>query len=314
MLDGLGYNNRFFTFIGKGWSLSVSGIAIALMGVYLGLEKDRFKTFLQDMTRFLPVVGILLGLIFLSLLWINIINHQVDTLFAKGEYHQVLAKSQTLLSWHPPLRGNEAFLKRMAEAGFYGNEPDPALINFTKGIERYSSGDYLKAEKYLQKCLNIQPNLFLARGYLATTILNEGVEYFNSPNLPESFHGNNYPNFLNSPFNPLSHNNPSAIKNSKPSQTIELIERTLQIFPGHIEALYNLMLITAINTQFNRSAEVAQEIIDIQKYFQQPKLGLLGQAYLYLAWAEYHKDNDPTQAWKRYRQSIDSKSWKKLME
>ncbi|MGK7878191.1 MAG: tetratricopeptide repeat protein [Xenococcaceae cyanobacterium] len=314
LLDGFGYKNSFFAFIGRGWSFTTIGLVTTLMGLYLGLEKAPLKAFLQDMNRILPGVGLLLGFIFLSLVWVNIVNHQLDTLFAKGEYHQVVATSKTLASWYPPLRGDEAFLKRMAEAGFYGNEPDPALINFTKGIERYRVGDYFKAEDYFQRSLTLQPNLFLVREYLATTFLNEGVEYFNTPNLPYSPHGHNYPNFANTPFNPIAPNNPSAINNRKPSWAAEHFEKALQVFPGHISALYDLMLTTAVNAQFNKSAEIAREIIAVEQYFQQPNNGLLGQAYLHLAWADYHNESNLSQAWKRYRQSIDTRSWKQSVE
>jgi Tfp pilus assembly protein PilF len=48
----------------------------------------------------------------------------------------------------------------MAEAAFYGNESDPALIYFAKGLESYRLGDFLQAENYLQQSLDIQPNRF----------------------------------------------------------------------------------------------------------------------------------------------------------
>lgn len=307
-LDGFGYNNQFLSFIGRGWGFTVIGIVTCLTGFYLGLNRWQLQAFSQDIKRIIPGAGLLLGCLVLSLVSVNIVNHQLDTQFAKGEYSQVVAKSKTLASWYPPLKGDEEFLKRLAEAGFYANEPNPALINFTKGTERYRLGDYIQAEGYFQKALTLQPDLFLARGYLATTFLHEGADYFNSPNLPESFHGNNNPNLPNSPFYLFSPNNPSTINHRKPSRTAEIFANALQIFPDNLEALYNLMLIEVANAQFSRSANLAKKIIEIQQYFQQPNLGILGQAYLHIAWADY-QNGDLKQAWRRYRQSIDTRSW-----
>lgn len=313
--DGFGYNNRFLCFIGRGWGLTVTGIVISLMGLYLGLQSGQIDAWLRDMRRLLPGVGLLLGLIVISLVWVNIVNHQLDTQFAKGEYHQVVTKSKSIASWYPPLMGDEAFLKRMAEAGFYAGEPDPALINFVKGLESYRLRNIFHAEGYFQKSLSINPSLFLVRGYLADMLINEGVDYFGYPSLPFSPHGNNYPNFFNNPFNPISPNNANSRNNRKTSRAADIFEQALEVFPGHILAIYYLMIARAIDAEFNKSAEIAQDLIEIQQYFQQPYLGLLGQAYLHLAWADYNqKGGDVAQAWQRYRQSIDPRTWKKSLE
>lgn len=281
LVEGFGYGYSFFEFIGRGWGLTVCGFVISLLALYLGLEDAKFKVFLTDMGRFLPWGGLLIGILVFSMLLPNIINHQLDTMLAKGEYHQVLATSQTLASWYPPLKGDEAFLQRMAEARFYGNEPDdPALIYFANGLERYRLGDFMQAEDYFQQSLDIQPSGFLVRGYLATTILNQAVNYFND---------------------------------NKPGVAANLCEKVLQIFPGHIEALYDLMLARVVNGEFEKSALAGQQLIETQKYVQQPSLGLLGQVYVHSAWASYH-DGDTTEAWKQYRQSIDNSTWKKSDE
>lgn len=280
LIEGLGYSNNLFGFIGRGWGFTVIGFVISLTALYLGRKEDKFRVFLSDLGKILPWLGVMLGILLFSMVLPNIINHQLDTLFAKGQYHQVLATSQTLASWYPPLRGDEEFLKRMAEAGVYGNEPAPALIHFAKGLERYRLGDLIKAEDYFQQSLAIQPKNFLVRGYLATTILNQAINYFNDPN------------------------------NRKPGTAVDRCEQVLRIFPGHVEALYNLMLASVVNGDFEKSAAAAQQIIEVQKYVQRPSYGLLGQAYLHRTWATYH-DGDITNAWKQYRQSIDEKTWGK---
>jgi tetratricopeptide (TPR) repeat protein len=300
ILEGFGYRNSLVTFIGKGWSLTVIGLVISLIGLYLGIEAGKLNAFVIDMKRFLPGVGLLMGIILLSLIWVNILNYRLDTMFAKGEYRQVVATSQILASVYPPLRGDEAFLERMAEAGFYANEPNPALISFTKGLERYRVGDFLKAAEYFQKSLDVQPQGFLARGYLASALLNQGVDYFNGSNLPYlTFDGPNIPNSLNQ---------------RNPGSAVDHFEQALQIFPDHTEALYDLMLARVVNGEFNKLAETAQKVIEVQKQFQQPNSPILGQAYLHLAWASYHNDGDTTEVWRRYRQSIDSRTWKESVE
>jgi len=276
LVEGLGYNNSFFGFIGRGWLLTVVGFVVSLIALYLGVEDEKFNLFLMDMGKFLPGVGLVIGILVFSLIVPNIINYQLDTTFAKGQYHSVLASSRTLASWYPPLSGDVAFLKRMAAAGFYANEPAPSLIYFAQGLERYTRGDFLKAKDYFQRSLDIQPRGFLLRGYLAAAILNQGVNYFN---------------------------------NHKPGAAADLFEEALQIFPNHIEALYDLMLARVVNGEFEQSASVAQQIIEADRYAQQPNLALRGQAYLHLSWASYH-NGDMTRAWKQYPRSIDNSIWK----
>ncbi len=281
---GLAYSNQFFGFIGRGWVFTVIGLVIGLAALYLGLADENLNLFLKDMGKVVPGVGLLFAVLIFFQILPNIINYQLDTMFVKGEYHQVISSSQSLASWYPLLNGDAEFLQRMAKARFYGNEPeDPALTYFAKGIERYRLGDLLKAEDYFQRSLDIQPRHFLVRGYLATTILNEGVNYLNDSN------------------------------SRKPETAAERCEQVLRIFPNHVESLYDLMLARAVNGEFEKSAVAAQQIIKTLKYFQKPSYALLGQAYLHSAWASYH-NGDLTESWKQYRQSIDSTVWKESKE
>lgn len=331
-IEGLGYSNSFFIFIGRGWGLTVTGLVITLIGLYLGLGERKFEFFWIDMGKFLPGAMLLMAIIVLSMILPNIINRHLDTLFAKGEYRQVVLGSKIVALWYPPLGGNEELLKRLAEAQFYANQPEERdLMAFTKGLELYREGNLLQAENYLQQSLNIQPLSYLVRGYLATTKLNLATDYFNSPkrsyvlerhNRPSEFsrpkapdYAHNYesprnpnnPDKLNSPHNP---NNPNPRKSGR---TLNMIEESLQVFPDNLEALYYLMLFRAINGELEESAKAAKQIIELQQYFQESNPSLLGQAYLHLAWADYHDDNIAA-AWKRYRQSIDPRAWNKSIE
>ncbi len=304
LLEGFGYKNSFFIFIGKGWSFTVFGLVISLIGLYLGVEtlpvtslqsvetpngglvllkmaKVRstwFNPFLQDMSRLLPGTFLFLAIILFSIIGINILNYNIDVQFAKGEYHQVVTTSKTLVKWYPALQGNLSFLERLAKAEFYTETDDLALINFVKGLENYRNGDFISAETYWRKSVELEPERFLFRGYLVVAMLNQGVSYLNNSN------------------------------NRKAATAADIFERVLQIFPGHVEALYDLMLAKVVNGEFQQSAAVAKQIIDEQQYFQEQKLGLLGQAYLHLAWAEYN-NGDVNKTWERYRQSIDMKTW-----
>jgi tetratricopeptide (TPR) repeat protein len=289
LLAGLGYKNSFFLFIGRGWGFTVTGLIISLMGLYLSLTENKIDALVKDIRQLLPGMSSLLVTIILSLICVNILNYHLDTLFAKGEYRQVTAVSQTLASWYPPLRGDEEFIERMAKAGFYANQPDLASINFVKGLERYRARDFVQAKDYFQKSLDIQPNQFLVRGYLATTLLNQGIEYYNNSNTL---------NTLNS---------------RRAGGATDLFTQALQVFPGHIEISYDLMLARVVDGQFEKSAETAQEIIEVYKNSNSSSVALLGQAYLHLAWADYRNDEIKT-AWARYRQSIDSSTWKESTE
>jgi hypothetical protein len=280
ILDGFGYKNSFFSFIGKGWSFSLIGIVVSLIGFYLVGETENINVFIQDMRLLIPGILLFLAIIFISLIGVNIVNYQLDTQFAKGEYDQVINTSKSLTSWYPPLQGDEAFLERLAKAEFYADEAEADLLNFVKGLERYRLADFQEAENYFQKSLYTQPNLFLVRGYLASAILNQGVNYLNDSNT------------------------------KNPGTAADMFEKILQIFPGHVEALYDLMLARVVNGEFQKSADAAKQIIEGQQYFQEPRIGLLGQAYLHLAWAEYH-DGDVNKTWEQYRQSLDTKTWNK---
>jgi tetratricopeptide (TPR) repeat protein len=284
LLAGLGYSRPFFAFVGRGWVMTSAGLAIAVIAIYLGLQSEAYRYFLHDMGRILPWSVLLLGVLTFSMILPSMINYQLDAMFARGEYHQVISTSKALISFYPPVKGDEPFLKRMAEAGYYGKEPDPSLINFAQGLESYRLKDFQAAEAYFQKSLDIQPERFLVRGYLASAILSQAVNFYNTSYSSDS------PN------------------DRKPSAAIDRLEQILQIFPGHIEALYDLMLARTGNDEFDKSALVAQEIIKAERNAQIPNLSLLGQAYLHSTWATY-QDGDTEKAWKKFRQSTDTSTW-----
>jgi tetratricopeptide (TPR) repeat protein len=284
LLAGLGYGRPFFAFVGRGWVMASAGFAIAAIALYLSLKDEAYKYFLHDMGKLLPWAVLLLGVLVSSMILPSLVNYQLDAMFARGEYQQVVSTSKALISFYPPVRGDEPFLKRMAEAGYYGEEPDPSLIDFAKGLESYRLKDFQASEAYFQKSLDLQPERFLVRGYLANAILIQAVNFYNTSYSSDS------PN------------------DRKPSAAIERFEQIQKIFPGHIEALYDLMLARTANDEFEQAALVAQEIIKAERYAQIPNLSLLGQAYLHSTWATY-QDGDAEKAWKQFRGSTDTSTW-----
>ncbi|MFB2833644.1 hypothetical protein [Floridanema evergladense] len=275
--EGFGYNNSFFNSLGRGWSLTVIGMTIALMALYLKPANAHLEIFVKDLSKLLPLASLLGVILTLSMISINIANYQLDVMYARGEYSQVVNLSKNLASWYPQLQGDETFLERAD-----------------------------KAEQYFQQTIDLKPKLFIARGYLATTIVNQAVDYFRSPSLPDRPMANKFPyesRYFDSP------KAGQSVNNSKPALTAERCQKALEIFPNHLEALYDLMLARVVNGEFDESAAIAQKIIKVQKYFQQPMLALLGQSYLHLAWNNYQQNQLPL-AWQRYRQSIDPKAWK----
>ncbi|MBD2512139.1 hypothetical protein H6G91_33780 [Nostoc muscorum FACHB-395] len=278
ILEGFGYKNSFFTGISQGWIFSLIGVLICLMGLYLAWEQQGINSLIKDMKILVPVSLLLFSVILGSHIYFNIVNYQLNVQFAKGEYSQVVNTSQALIRLYPPFQGDEVFLERLVRAELYTDAAEPGLVNFIQGLENYKDSKFLEAENYFQKSLDSQPNRFLVRGYLVAASLNRGVNYFNEPNTRNA------------------------------ATAAEIFEKAFSIFPGHIEALYDLMLARVVNGEFQKSAEVAKQIIDGQKYFQEPGIGLMGQAYVHLTWAEYNKSNI-SKTWERYRQSVDAKAW-----
>ena len=279
----LGYDINFFTYISLNWAIAILGFSIYLFGLYLDKDQRAIELLGKDMKNLLP--WILVGFIFLSIsiLLPNIIHYNLNTSYANGDYRFVQSMSKTLTTLYPPLKGDNFFWERLGKAGYYNDQPDKSLVELVKGLESYRRKDWVNAETHFQESLNLQPKNFLVRGYLASAILNQGINEFND----------------------LSNRNTATAANS--------FERVLTVFPNHTEALYDLMLATAVGGKFDKSADIALKIIENQKYAQRPRSALLGQAYLHLAWKGF-KDKDYQNAWLRYRQSVDDSAWKIVIE
>ena len=275
LVKGFGYSNNFFAFVGRGWGYTVSGLILCLLAIYLSFSDRGLDLFIKDTTKIAPWFGVGLIILSISLITPNVINFQLDTLVAQAKYRQVLNISNAIGLWYPPLKSDSRFLCRMARAAFYGNVPNLALVSFAKGVEEYNLNNYFEAERYFQQYLNDDSTSFVAKGYLATTYINQGVSYFNT---------------------------------QKPEIAANYFKEALQIFPNHVEALYDLLLAEVASAKFEDSAKSAQKLIETQRYSQLPSLSIIAQGYLHKSWAEFRSD-DSVRAWNLYRQSIDKESW-----
>jgi len=307
--EGLGYKASFLAFTHKGWELTMIGIIITLMGFYL---KDGLGAWLTDLKWVALTAALLFSCILFLLIGTNIVNYNLDVWFAQGQYQRVVETSQKLQFWYPPFKADEAFLKRLGEAQFYNNQELTALNYFIKGLEQYRGGNLEQAQVDFQTAWELQPDFIAVRGYLASVLINQGV--------------NAWHEFPSIKLSPLSNKRRVPYKRSflDTSQSLEtsptyrsaiaaeFFEEALTVFPGHMTALNYLMLARSVNHQWGESAGIAKEIIDIEQYFHPPHLSLLGQAYLHLTWNDYHH-GDLATAWKRYRQTVDPKTWKQPM-
>ncbi|MBP0015540.1 MAG: hypothetical protein J7545_16185 [Roseofilum sp. SBFL] len=308
-----GYSDAFFNSIGRGWSFAILGLSFSLLAYYLNLGDQRLSAWIEDLRSLSPWFFLLVLFILGSTLTVNLVNHHLETEFAKGNYSQVIQQSQRLAQWYPLVEGDQSFLGRWAKAGWYSKQPNPALIAFTQGLERYRLDNYTQAISYFQQALRLNPHFYLAQGYLATTQLNQGIDQFKQPVVPKRQRDKPFPYTYDLLDSPNYQNRARQPNNAKPMLTAQYCEESLKSFPNHLEALYTLMVIRVVNRDFPGSAQIAKKLINLQPYFQQPMLAVVGQAYLHLSWENYH-DQDLDQAWQRYRQSVDRKIWEKFID
>lgn len=304
--EGFGYKPSFFTYTRKGWELTMIGLVITLMGFYL---RDGFNTFIADLKWVVPIAALVTSCLFFSIIGINIVNYNLDVRFAQGQYHQVIKTSQWLQLCYPPLKADEAFLKRWGKAAFYGDRKFSAIAYFAEGVQQYEMGNLGQAQVDFQRAWELDSNLLSIRGYLSAILINQGVnaiQPFSSLKLsPLS-------DQLRVPYK-RSFLDTSQAKETSPTfqgaSAAKFFEQALTLFPAHLCALNYLMLTRTLNNQWDKSAQVAQEIIDLEQYFHPPHLSLLGQAYLHLTWTDYHQGHLET-AWQRYRQTVEPKRQK----
>lgn len=275
-VEALGYRNAFWQGIGSGWTATLFGIALALAGIYVALPSPGLNTVLSDLSHIIPATIALTFVLTALLVLTNGVNYQLDTWLAQGQYQSLLRTSHWLESIYPVTSADVGFLRRKATAEFYHHQTDDFSIAFAKGVERYQLRNLAGAEAAFRDALAIQPHSFLTRGYLTTTLMNQGVQSFNNRN---------------------------------PGTAAAQFEQALQVFPAHTEALYDLMIARTVNGELQRAASVSQQIIQTQKSFQIPGVGLLGQAYVHLSWSAYREGNDINQAWNLYRKSVDKSAW-----
>jgi hypothetical protein len=278
IIDYLGYNNYFFLGIGNGWCFALSSSLLFILGNYLLEEDLSVKKLIIDLKFITTINTFIIAFLILVIIIENMMDYHIDSLYSRGKFEDVLLKSNLMIKTYPLVKGDKDFIKRFARAKNYDEKGDNSLNLFLNGIENYEKKNYGKAEVNFNEALRLEPKRFLIRGYLASTLLNQGQEYMN-------------------------------LKNQDPGKVIDLCERALKIFPGHIEALYYLMIENVRIGNFEKSATFAEKIIKESKYFQQPSITLLGQSYLHLAWNNYANDKID-ESWSNYIKSINQAKWK----
>ncbi|MEM9482190.1 MAG: hypothetical protein AAGA83_00710 [Cyanobacteria bacterium P01_F01_bin.116] len=303
LLEVLGYRNNFLAFVSKGWILSLVTLIFALLGLYIKVSS--FPEFFSDLRWLSLQIAIIISFILISTLGVNILDHNLETWLVNGAYSKVVRVSQMAEKLYPTLKYDEKFQERIAQAEFSMDIEDPFRFALAKGIEQYHWGEYEIASESLQKALDYQSKSFLAKRYLAASILNRGVDYFETPILPNRPSDVRFPSTANFLESPKARQGPIR---AKPSGAITSFEKVLKVFPGHLGALYDLMLTHSINSNFEQSSLVAQQLIDSQTYFQHANMALLGQTYTHFAWEAYH-EKDLDTAWKRYQQSVNPGLW-----
>ncbi len=303
LLEGLGYRNSCLAFLGKGWITGLVGLTAALIGRYAAVPgRDALQA---DIGWLLPQAATVLGAIFIVILTVNLLEARLDSWLLQGRYDRIAVVSQGLEQWYPPLTNDEQFQNRLAQARHYGGQSEQGDTSLAQGIEQFRRGEYDAAVSLCQQALAQQPGSFLARKYLAAALLNRGVDYFETPLLPNRPSRASFPSRANFLESPKARQGPVR---AKPAGAIAAFEAALAVFPGHPIALYNLMLAHSINGSFPAAADAATALIDLQAYFQQPNTALLGQVYTHLAWASYHGDKFDS-AWQNHRRSVNPALW-----
>jgi tetratricopeptide (TPR) repeat protein len=279
LTDGFGFKSRLLRFAGRGWHMAFIASVTALFGVYLA---GGLRVLMVDLYRLLPAFALVMVGAMLPMLYANFADWRLETAMATGNYQQVISESQVLRRFYPLVNSNERFLVRLAGAQTRLGVGDPALVNFAWGSGLYRQKKYLQAIPYFSKALSLQPDLFLARGYLATALTMQGYLYFNQRLTNVRLMGLAADNF----------------------------EQALVVYPDHVEAAYDLMLTRTVNGDQMGAAAIAYQLIDLESYnVEQPNLSLISQAYLHIAWERFHSHDLPS-AWQRFRQAHDNTLWK----
>jgi tetratricopeptide (TPR) repeat protein len=276
VVEGLGYSNPILTFLRRGWTFYLGGCLAALLGSYLmphvGLAGLR-----HDLRRLLPAFAATMAVLGLWLLAPSLVDHRLETLFARGEHRAVLRWSRVAAAIYPPFRTDADFVLRQAAAGVHGGVPDPTGNRLARGILFYQQRELDEARDCLSDVLAESPNTPLVRAYLASTLVNLGVQQFNI---------------------------------GRHAAAGDLFRQALAVYPQHVEALYDLMLSQVANAEFSASAQSGELLREVSSYYQLPSVALAGQSYLHSAWARY-RAGDLDDAWEEFRKSHDRDAWKK---
>ena len=276
IVDALGYNNSIMTFLRRGWACFLGGCLAALLGLYL-IPEAGLACLRRDLRRILPAGATAAAALGFSVIAPSLVDRRIETHFARGEYRSVLWWSRVAERLHPTFRDDDQHVIRRAAAGLHAGEPDRIGLRLATGLQAYQRGAFDQARDCFSDVLAAEPHTALARGHLACTLVNLGVEQSN-----------------------MGHH----------AAATDLFRQALETFPQHAEGLYDLMQARVANSEFAASARTGDQLREVEMYFQIPSMALSGQSYLHSAWARF-REGELDVAWEEFRKTHDPNAWKR---
>lgn len=271
IMEGLNYLPGFLAAAGWGWPVTVIGLIVCLIAVYLSTPAK----VTVDLRAFRPCIVAGVIAVLLVIVGPCLVTRQISSWQAKGQ-HEIAAKAaRVLYTIYPPIRGDTAFMLQLAECNLATGRKTPGLMSFAKGIECWRADQLDRSRSFFENALADSPHSYLIRGYLSANLLRLGAQQF---------------------------------EQEQPLAAADSFDLARRIFPNHLQAMYCQMIAQAAGADFEGSARTASEIRDLQHYFRQKSIAAMGQAHLHEAWADYRARRMP-EAWQAYRQSVDPGIW-----
>jgi hypothetical protein len=271
VMEGMNFLPGFLASVGWGWPITVVALVTTLIAIYL----LRPAAFFRDLRKISPwYFGGIIGLL-LVLIGPCIVTRQISTWLARGEYERASTAAHLLNACYPPMQGDTPFMLQLAESDMHTGRSTPGVQHFAQGVECWRTNRLDLARNYFEQAVAQSPNNFLFRGYLSATLVRIGAQFFEQ-------------------------NQPAAAAN--------VFDQARQVFPNHLQATYCTMIARAAQGNFEGSMLTAQDLRNLQRYFRQPGIAVMGQSFVHEAWADY-RAGQLSKAWHAYRQSVDTGTW-----
>ena len=149
-------------------------------------------------------------------------------------------------------------------------------LRLATGLQAYQRGAFDQARDCFSDVLAAEPHTALARGHLACTLVNLGVEQSN-----------------------MGHH-------ATATDLFRQASRLSRSTPRPVD----LMQARVANSEFAASARTGDQLREVEMYFQIPSMALSGQSYLHSAWAHF-REGELDVAWEEFRKTHDQNAWKR---